>query len=267
MIKHTLAALLAALSFTAGTANALTSIPQDGSSSTLLAVFDTKGTDDTSDDIGYLRELFSPAGTAVTTNYFMTAATVAAIQPTASVPMSFTADANMTSFLTQISGAANVYWNVVSADSGGDRRLASTVGEPVTTINNATLDNAAGRTNTYFGFGIPTTAAAPSLIVTAAAQIYPGAPTIWGTNFASQAFVNSATLGQAMDFRFWNTNGSTASSNAGTAAVELFAASPMSFTLAQNGNLIYAPVPEPESYALMLAGLAMVGAIARRRRV
>lgn len=32
------------------------------------------------------------------------------------------------------------------------------------------------------------------------------------------------------------------------------------------GNLIYAPVPEPESYAMLVAGLALMGAMARRRR-
>lgn len=32
------------------------------------------------------------------------------------------------------------------------------------------------------------------------------------------------------------------------------------------GAFIFAPVPEPETYALMLAGLALVGTLARRRR-
>jgi hypothetical protein len=32
------------------------------------------------------------------------------------------------------------------------------------------------------------------------------------------------------------------------------------------GSLVYAPVPEPESYAMLLAGLAAMGVIARRRK-
>jgi hypothetical protein len=34
-----------------------------------------------------------------------------------------------------------------------------------------------------------------------------------------------------------------------------------------NGNsLIFAPIPEPESYAMMLAGLGFLGFMARRRK-
>ena len=37
--------------------------------------------------------------------------------------------------------------------------------------------------------------------------------------------------------------------------------------LSGSGSVIYAPVPEPETYALLLAGLALMGGIARRRKL
>ena len=43
----------------------------------------------------------------------------------------------------------------------------------------------------------------------------------------------------------------------------------MEWTLATDGNLSYgavaAPIPEPETYALLLAGLGMLGFMGRRR--
>ena len=35
----------------------------------------------------------------------------------------------------------------------------------------------------------------------------------------------------------------------------------------EHQDMIYAPVPEPETYALFMAGLAAMGFVARRRRV
>ena len=41
----------------------------------------------------------------------------------------------------------------------------------------------------------------------------------------------------------------------------------LSFTVFENGQqLIFAPVPEPETYAMMLAGLGLLGFIGRRRK-
>jgi hypothetical protein len=43
--------------------------------------------------------------------------------------------------------------------------------------------------------------------------------------------------------------------------------SPQYFALVHDGNVsLAAPVPEPETYALMLAGLGVVGAVSRRQR-
>ncbi len=48
---------------------------------------------------------------------------------------------------------------------------------------------------------------------------------------------------------------------------DAFVAYDTSFGLSGAGSMVYAPVPEPETYALMLAGLGLVGYMARRRKV
>lgn len=45
-----------------------------------------------------------------------------------------------------------------------------------------------------------------------------------------------------------------------------FAAVSFTPNIETTGSMIYAAVPEPETYALLLAGLAMMGAVARRRK-
>ncbi len=44
------------------------------------------------------------------------------------------------------------------------------------------------------------------------------------------------------------------------------AGTPMNWTLQMDGDLVYAPVPEPSTYAMMAAGLLGLGLVARRRR-
>lgn len=49
-------------------------------------------------------------------------------------------------------------------------------------------------------------------------------------------------------------------------ATDAFAAYTTTLGNDGTGTMIYAPVPEPESYAMLLAGLAFMGVIARRRK-
>ena len=78
----------------------------------------------------------------------------------------------------------------------------------------------------------------------------------WNGNFVGIAFENLGTAQNVYDMQ--------ANFLGGSADVTKFAGQ---FNLNPAGVLSYpAPVPEPETYALMLAGLGMLGMIVRRRR-
>ena len=66
-------------------------------------------------------------------------------------------------------------------------------------------------------------------------------------------------------------NGLLATGGAGTrlaleASIGDFAGGPETFLIYNLGGGVTAPIPEPETYALMLAGLGLVGYVARRRK-
>lgn len=85
-----------------------------------------------------------------------------------------------------------------------------------------------------------------------------------GMNWLTKASFNAtADAGTALSFFYFDTN------QVGTVARNIqFADTTFNFNAA-NGTLSYdvaAAVPEPESYAMFLAGLGLLGAVARRRR-
>lgn len=184
----------------------------------------------------------------------------------------FDADATFTSFLGTADLAA-LKWNVVAIDNVGTRRLIETYSTLPTTANikndivrGATSGNAAfvGALNTQLASSDSTVFA------------------IGTTGYAGNAFTFGEKSGGKLNF-----------SNAGTLANNSFAngMNVMRITGLATGLLpsVYTPyadgansvklyldgnnalnfavtaVPEPESFAMLLAGLGLMGAIARRR--
>ncbi|MFO1318348.1 MAG: PEPxxWA-CTERM sorting domain-containing protein [Burkholderiales bacterium] len=87
----------------------------------------------------------------------------------------------------------------------------------------------------------------------------------WGT---FSKFRTTGAIGSSLDFYYITRSSNTAAAE-GIAVKYGNALGSGQWLLSANGDLAFTapvPVPEPETYALMLAGIGLVGAIARRRR-
>lgn len=251
----------------AGAANAAITTSTGGNGELFFTVYDL-GADLSSkaDDRIYVRELGADlAAGGFLDNWATSAATpvLAANKQSVSTSYSLAADANLTSFLAGTDNTARLQWNIVAADSAGtDRFLTTATAATQMTYANfrniaqagvdGFLSGAIGQTN---GSAIYTGDAAKS------AQ--------WGSNIGGKVpFSTTAGLGDSQNFFLLSEKVATGSTTTKTDVqqFQVNAATPMQWTLQNDGTLVYAaPVPEPETYALFLAGLGMLGAIARRR--
>lgn len=186
-----------------------------------------------------------------------------------------------TLFTTYLSTAnmATMVWNIVAVDANGARRVVDTYSSlPAATVAADQTRNAITATQSFVG--------AVNTGITAQGN---GNSAVFAIN--TPGYANNAT-----GVRFGSNNGGSAVfsiNNTGTLANNSYdsglgmvligaGASGVAATTftpyvdegfavrayfdASSGRVTIAAVPEPETYALMLAGLALMGGIARRRR-
>ncbi|MDM7948581.1 FxDxF family PEP-CTERM protein [Hydrogenophaga sp.] len=181
------------------------------------------------------------------------------------------ADALFTSYLST-ANLASAAWNIVASDASGARRSIYTYSTlPATTVNAGDFRNAIGnagaialRVNEGLAPG------ADSGVFAAGTTAYAGnfsfGNTIGGLlNFGIAGSAANNSYASGMNLVRVNGNPSGTAPTVYTPyADEGFAV--RAYLDSASGNLTIAAVPEPETYAMLLAGLGLMGAIARRRR-
>ena len=259
----------------AGGANAAIDQSATGNGELFFQLWDNNGTADKADDRNYVRDLGTLSNGAVAggklNNWATTAATpvLAAdkLLPQTGGIFSLGADANLASFLAGTSNMAGLRWNITAVDSAGtDRFLTTSSGIAAAQLPSYTMFRGyASQADIFLG---TTTAIGSneSIVLNGAAA---GISVFGGNVGGKSTFTTDGAVGDQLGFFMLYEK---ATSGTGTAFMNQYkdaAGTALTWQFKNDGSLTYAvaAVPEPESYALFLAGLGMIGAIARRRRL
>lgn len=189
---------------------------------------------------------------------------------TGSLDLSFAADTTFTSFLAG-ANAASLKWNVQAVDTSGARRILETYSSmPATTKTNDIMRSTAGAVQAFATAINGQLLGNDSVAVGSASAAYAG-KTIYGDTFSNTLnFSNAGTLGNnsfASGLNFMRIDALSGGTAKSIYTQYADTSSAVSVYLDANKTLHIAamPVPEPESYAMLLAGLGMLGFMARRR--
>lgn len=190
----------------------------------------------------------------------------------------YLADANMTTFLAGVAPAdfSSLSWAMGAMD--GVTGNATSVSRFITTSTdidvNTTIKNTFlkdfNSVDVFIGDTNGSIGANNSLIVTdPSVSAYAGSAS-WGSKWAGLAnFTSTAAIGDTAGMYLLSQStgaGTTAARN----ALSIYgainqSANPVFASLDNSGNLMISAVPEADTWAMMLAGLGMVGFMARRR--
>ncbi len=164
---------------------------------------------------------------------------------------------------------SSLQWSILATDTVGQRRILATVGAATLPANNSQADllrTGAGNIQTYINSvnqiltgnsAVTASNAAATYAGTMGANIYSTFNFDTSASFANNSYAN----GVAFEKTLANGTGITKGTNSAYAddgiAVRAW--------VDGNNTLHIAAVPEPSEYALLLAGLGLMGAVARRR--
>lgn len=178
---------------------------------------------------------------------------------------------NFGTFLAGVADTSALKFNLVAADTSGARRLLTTftVANSPTTTNDSirtiatNVNSFAGSVNTLIG-------AADNLTVNNGSVAWAGKVSFSDNPGGILGFSNAGSLANnsyASGLNFMRID-AAATGVANSNYVPYADGSPVHVWVDTSDSTLHiaAAVPEPESYAMLLAGLGMIGVIARRRR-
>lgn len=217
---------------------------------------------------------------------------------TGSLDLSWGADATLNDWMSSVTNKTTLRWNVVGLDSDAGRRIFTTVNTVPTGAKGADITrNAVAETQNYLANNVnPSLASADSAVFGRSTPGYAGNATAnpgFGNNIGNNFSGTAAQGGFTNDGKFEVTSGvannsfetglkfmsvSAASSGTNASTYSLFndsttTGNPLDksvhvwFDADNTLHMAVAAVPEPESYAMLLAGLGMIGFVARRRQI
>lgn len=167
--------------------------------------------------------------------------------------------------------ASTLEWNILATDTAGARRILSTVGGalPATNKTADVLRTSATAVQGFVNAVNPTLVGNSGVTTSTSASSYAGkvGSNVYNTfnfdttgNLAANSYLNGLTFQKTTANATGLTNGLNTAYTDDTLAVRAWIGSDSALHIGA-----VAAVPEPESYAMLLAGLGMIGFMARRR--
>ena len=185
----------------------------------------------------------------------------------------YAADATFVSFMAGVVNTSLLSFNIAATDQQGARRILSTYTPPKSspTKTNDVMRSAASSITTHLNFVNPQLGAFDSLAVASSSAAWAGKSS-FKHNFGGLInFSNAGTLANndyTSGLSFMRIDAS-ATGVANSVYNQYLDEGQDIKVWVDGANALHigvAPIPEPETYALLLAGLGMVGFMARRRR-